>query len=81
MNIDALLGAKDFTVETSYTVLGILDDRDFFFSFSFHVDHICRANGITKTAAGAFIEIDVNDHSLAYSALAAGPRFFPKFRL
>ncbi len=78
MNIDTLLGTKDFAVETSHAVLGILDDWNLLFLFFFHVDYIRGTNGVAKTAARTFIQVDVDDHGLAYASPSSFAAVFPK---
>ncbi len=64
MNINALNGAENFAVETGHAVLIKLDHRDHSSVFLFHVNNVRWANRIAESAAGAFIQIDVDDHEL-----------------
>lgn len=65
MDVNTLYGAKDFAVKTSHAMLGEFEDRYGSAAILFHVNYISGADGIAKAAARAFIEVDVNNHSLA----------------
>jgi hypothetical protein len=62
MHVDALCGAKNFAVETGDAMLDKFEDRDQLAPSLFHVDNVGGANGITKSAAGALFQVDINDH-------------------
>jgi len=64
MDIDTLHGAENLAIEARYTVFDVLDHRDEPLGFFFHVNHIGRTDRITVAAAGALIQVDINNHLL-----------------
>jgi hypothetical protein len=64
MDVDALFGAEDFTVKTRDAMLDKLKDRNNLSILFFHVNDVSRTYRITNSAAGAFVQIDINYHAI-----------------
>jgi hypothetical protein len=63
MDVNTLFGAKNFAVETRDAMFDEFQDRDQLAVLLFHVNDVGGAYGITKSAAGAFVQIDINYHA------------------
>jgi hypothetical protein len=62
MHVNALFRAKYLAVETGDTVLSEFQRRDQLPVLFFHVNNVSRTHGIANSAAGAFVQININYH-------------------